>query len=90
MISQDDRQEAILKFCKKPRTTKQIMDELGIGEHSIYKYMRSLRGDGYIVQQKNIARKNNQPNFYVATGKPYIRKGETRYPTGHIICGVRF
>ena len=90
MISQDDRQEEIVKFCKRPRTTKQIMEKFELGEHSIYKYMRSLRGDGYIIQQKSLATKNNQPRFYIATGKPYIRKGETHDPTGFVICGVRF
>ena len=88
----EERQIEIIKYCDKPKTAKQIMTKFELGEHSIYRYLRYLRNDGYLVKQKNLSASNNQYNFYVATGKPYVKKGSpyTAYPTGHTICGVRF
>jgi len=90
-VTFEERQQRILEFCKTPKTSKEIMEEFGLGEQGVYRCMRMLKESGHMVKERDFSRPNNHGARYVSTKKNYVPKGRTKPAlSGHTICGVKF
>lgn len=90
-MTYDERQEAILEFCKEPKSRKQIVEQFDIGTQAVYGCVRKLKESGHLNKMNTPGMPNGHGVTYQATGKPYHvdKPGAPKYVRGVTVMGVR-
>ena len=90
-MTYDERQEALLQFCKRPRSTEQIKAEFGIGTQAVYGCVRKLKASEHLLKINAPGKANGHGVTYQWTGKPYhvTNRKKPKYNKGFTILGVR-
>ena len=90
-MTYDERQEALLEFCKRPRSTEQIKAEFGIGTQAVYGCVRKLKASEHLRRIDAPGKANGHGVTYQWTGKPYhvTNRKKPQYNKGFTILGVR-
>lgn len=90
-MTYDERQEALLEFCERPRSTEQIKAHFGIGTQAVYGCVRKLKASGHLNKINAPGKANGHGVTYHWTGKPYHveKRGKPKYVKGITVMGVR-
>ena len=91
-MTYDERQEELLRFCERPRSTEQIKEYFRIGTQAVYGCVRKLKASGHLQRLDAPGKANGHGVTYQWTGKPYhvAKRGKSQYNRGVTIMGVSF
>ena len=90
-MTYDERQEALLEFCERPKSNEQIKAHFGICTQAVYGCVRKLKQSGHLLKINAPGKANGHGVTYHWTGKPYhvTSRKEPQYNKGFTILGVR-
>lgn len=90
-MTYDERQEEILSFCSRPKSTEQIKAHFGIGTQAVYGCVRKLKASEHLLKINAPGRPNGHGVTYQWTGKPYsvTSRKKPQYNKGFTVLGVR-
>jgi hypothetical protein len=84
-----ERMQAILEFCKQPKSSEQIKDKFNITHQATYRCIRILKAGGNLQKINIKGKPNGHGVTFLTTDKPYHVPTKPKWNTGFTILGVR-
>lgn len=93
MVTVRERKLKIIEMCKKPKTSAEVAQAVGLGCDYVRRYLRPMVKLGVLEKVGDFSKPNNHGVKYIATGEPLPedqpKVKQATYNTGFTIMGVR-